>query len=117
MTSSPRARRPISAASQQDGGNSASRVTILSRPELDTDGTYSLQTITAAQARDLLTQAGAIHALWRESVAEVVATLLGIEATRGRLGVGWEPRPGDIAIIVDTSTRPAPTIKLLTRTG
>jgi hypothetical protein len=105
-----------SASTEGQDERPAPPVTILDRAELFTDGTYHLQTITAAQARDLAIRAAAIRHLPGHPVAAAAAALLGITITPGGAQRYWRPQPGDTAVIVDTTTQP-PAIRLLTRTS
>ncbi len=74
---------------------------------LPADGTYTIRAITAAQARQVTTQASAVRpASLGHLAAAAITRLLRIPVTPG--AGHWQPGPGESAIIFEFLTRPAP---------
>lgn len=87
---------------------------LLNMSIITTDGTYSLQTITLQEAKDLLRKAGGRvnSAIGHQATADLLTTLLGVDVPVHRQE--YQQKPGETALVLKVNRRP-PEGAILTR--
>lgn len=89
----------------EQGNDNKYPIAILNGAIITADGEYSCQTISLAEAKQLVQLApGTLSAVGHQATAEILTDLLGIEVTFNR--INFHQKPGQQALIFKLNSRP-----------
>lgn len=86
------------------GQYSSHPIALLNTSIATQDGSYTLQTITLAQAQEFINGQETLSAIGHESTAQILSDLLGVTVPVNR--INFEQQPGQTALVFKLNGRP-----------